>query len=178
MTPGISPPTDSLYKFISLFGLTILLFTLYNLGQVYDAASVNKMGIEDIKVKFQQELVSSQSTIEFETRTDNVRLRPKFIREIQEDLFKLSSLIEESPLPIEKKIEMEGEVKKLEINLSMLSVKRRTCYLLGLSGIILMIFGFFRWWKREQALRDKLLTFEYSDRARKIEIKRDSTTVK
>lgn len=161
MVPAITPPTDNLYKFVSLFGLTILLFSLYNLSQIYDAVAANKVAIEEVKRDLRVELLKKEHEHkDLAAASGKTQFKATRLEAIGFELEKLTEVVRKSPLADEDKIYYEAEVGKLHVNHDYLQSKVFSGYLLTAFGAALMIFGFFRWNKREQRLRDELLRIE------------------
>jgi hypothetical protein len=164
MIPSITPPTDNLYKFVSMFGLAIFLFSLYNLNQVYDAAAANKMGIEDLKKDIQKTLIRNEESHQHEhldAGGERASFRPSLLKKMDAELQNISEVIEKSELEETDKVDLEAEVGKLYVTLDYLNYKIKGCYILGVFGILLMILGFVQWNRREQKYRDGLLKIEY-----------------
>lgn len=83
------------------------------------------------------------------------------IQQQDEDLQKIEDFIAKSELnPIEM-LELDGKVSRLSVKLDALWVKQFWCIVLLISGIGIMVWGFLRWKKKEQNLRDKILEIEY-----------------
>lgn len=162
MIPAITPPTDNLYKFISLFGLTILLFSIYNLGFVFDHSSDNKVKIEDIKVLVAKKMYQKVNELS-SGKQDSVRerFRPSSIRKLGEDLASIEKVVMKSNLSPVEIIELNGRMKKLEVKLDSLWQKQLAYIFFAFLGFVVMIIGFLRWNKKEQRLRDKILHMEY-----------------
>jgi hypothetical protein len=169
MIPAITPPTDNLYKFVSLFGLTIFLFAVYNLGIVYDRVSEDTMQIEDIKVEIQKELYKASQPIIKALTIDSVgvKFRPTKIKKLNEDLHKIEDAIEQSALAPETKIELAGKVSKLSVGVDALKLKQWCCIGFMVFGLGVMIYGFLRWHTKEQKLRDSILSLEHKMKERR-----------
>ena len=167
MIPSITPPTDNLYKFISLFGLTILLFSVYNFGITYDASAKNKMKIEDVKVDIQQALFKKSKLTSDSLRTDKVSIhfRPGKIRLMEQDLLQIERFIEKCQLDPAVEIALYGDISKISVALDNLSIKQSGYIVFACVGCALMIFGFFKWHYKEQKLRDKMLEIEHAIKA-------------
>lgn len=164
MIPSITPPTDNLYKFISLFGLTILLFSVYNVGITFDASAKSKMGIEDVKVSLQKAIYERSCATNDSLKTDKVssHFRPGKIRRMKQDLLQIEHVIESSELDPGKEIKLSGDISKISVALDSLYTKL-VCYIsFGCVGCGLMIFGFLKWHYKEQKLRDKMLAIEHA----------------
>lgn len=162
MIPTITPPTDNLYKFLSLFGLTIFLFSIYNLGIVYDRSSLCKTKLEDVKVEIQISLFESTNKTISAFQSDSLRFRPSQIRKLDEDLSKIKQMILKSEhLDAVQKIKLNGKVAKLSVQIDALFWKLWSYVGIMVIGIFIMIRGFFRWQKREQKFRDEILQIEH-----------------
>jgi hypothetical protein len=174
MLPAITPPTDNLYKFISLFGLTIFLFAVYNLGIVYDQSAKNKMQIEDLKVNVQQKIFQQSKLVDsnFKTRTEHQRFRPAMVTRLDNELQEIELYIRKSDLSAMELIQLDGEVNKLNVALDTLWLKQIFCLTFTVLGIGIMIFGFLRWKKKEQDIRDKILDIEHTIKQLESEKKR------
>jgi hypothetical protein len=164
MIPSITPPTDNLYKFISLFGLTILLFSLYNLGINFDHSAKNRMQIEDVKTDLQQVLYKKSEKLNDNLKAESVKnhFRPGKIRRMSQDLVEIEHLIETSNLNPKEEIEFSGEISKLNVALDTLRLKQYGYIFFASIGFVLMVVGFFRWHSKEQKLRDKMLAIEHA----------------
>lgn len=164
MIPSITPPTDNLYKFISLFGLTILLFSVYNISITFDASAKSKMGIEDVKVSLQKALYEKSQSINDSLRTDKVsnHFRPGKIRQMEQDLLQIERFIASCQLDPKDEIALSGDISKISVSLDNLSVKQRGYIGFGCVGLALMIYGFIKWHYKEQKLRDKMLEIEHA----------------
>jgi hypothetical protein len=166
MIPSITPPTDNLYKFISLFGLTIFLFASYNLGMVYDQSAASKMRIEDLKVEVQKKLLSHNIKItgSMKTESDPKRFKPARIRLMDRELEKLATEIDGSRLDPISKIEMDGSLSKLNVKIDSLWLKEMICFGFAFVGFVVMLLGFSLWKRKEQNLRDMILSMEHAEK--------------
>jgi hypothetical protein len=185
MIPAITPPTDNLYKFISLFGLAIFLFAMYNLGFVYDQSTSTKMQIEDLKAEVQSKEYenSNQLDKELNAESSDNRFRPSRMNELTQELKIIENIIMKAKLATKDKILFLSKVSKLNIGLDTLWLKKVGCFSsLGL-GIFSMFIGFWYWHRKEQALRDKILIIEHKlkkkekrkEKEIKIEVSNSST---
>lgn len=166
MIPAITPPTDNLYKFLSLFGLTIFLFAIYNLGTVYDKSAESQIKIEDVKVDVQKamyrhdKMVSLNSTI----NSNMTQFRPTKIKLLDENLQKIKQFVINSDLRPIAKIELYGEISKLKVELDSMSFKLKACIGITILGFCIMVYGFLRWHRREQKFRDQMLEIEHEQK--------------
>lgn len=163
MIPAITPPTDNLYKFLSLFGLTIFLFAIYNLGFVYDNSSLSKMKIEDVKVEVQKKIYTNSQVLNDDLRisTDNSRFRPSKINRLGQDLQKLQKIVAQTPFKTLEKIELEGKISKLKVEVDALNLKFWSYAVMMSFGLVVMAIGFRRWKNKEQNIRDNILFLEH-----------------
>lgn len=168
MIPAITPPTDNLYKFLSLFGLTIFLFAIYNLGSVYDKSAESQMKIEDVKVDVQKAMYRHDKMLNLNIaiNSNTTQFRPTKIKILDENLQKIKQIVINSDLGPIIKIELYGEISKLKVELDSMSFKLRACFGFTILGFCIMVFGFLRWHKREQTLRDQMLEMEHDQKKR------------
>lgn len=163
MVPSINPPTDNLYKFISLFGLTILLFSAYNFGITFDASAKAKMSIEDVKVGIQRAVYERSREIDTSLRADKVsHFRPGKLRLMEQDLLQIERFLETYNLDPGQKIKLSGDISKISVALDNLYLKQSGYIVFACIGCLLMAFGFFKWHHKDQKLRDKMLAIEHA----------------
>lgn len=164
MIPSITPPTDNLYKFISLFGLTILLFSVYNVGITFDSAATNKMKIEDVKVELQQLIYKKSKETKEDLKTEEVKnhFRPGKLRRMHQDLLKIEQFVEKAGLNPKDEISILGKLSKLNVGLDTLHLKKWGYIGFAILGFGFMILGFLKWHYKEQKLRDKMLAIEHA----------------
>lgn len=161
MIPAITPPTDNLYKFISLFGLTIFLFAVYNLSIVFDRISVNSIKIEDLKSEVSQNVcATSPSECGWldDGSSDKIFFR---LFSMNADLQKTNEKMQRSNLNSITKIKLNGKIKKLNVELNALNLKLWSYVIICIGGAFIMRRGFKHWQKREQNLRDRILEIEH-----------------
>ncbi len=162
MIPTITPPTDNLYKFLSLFGLTIFLFSSYNLGIVYDKSSTCKIKNEEEKTEIQLASFEKMKSITSAFDNETERFRPSKLKELDKDLSEIKKVIFKiKNLSLLKKIKFRGKISKLKIEIDALKLKSLTYGIITFIGFLVMVFGFFRWNKREQVLRDGILKLDH-----------------
>ncbi len=152
MFPSITPPTDSLYKFISLFGLTIFLFSVFILSETYQKASTVDVKLENV---FYDKIIGNQ----IDCRVSNkISIRPfkRTIGNIQNARLRLDKL----NISFNKKIPFYVKLNSIEVEA--ISFHRRiiSYWLMLASGIGLVIFGYFRWHHKEQDRRDQMLQLD------------------
>lgn len=162
MLPAITPPTDNLYKFICLFGLTLFLFFSYSLSFVHDRLSKNHQLLENIRTTAQHELLRYK-VIQGKKVNQQCRTTIKHASEIADlkrELLKMEALMEKS-LPDHKQIiALSGELNKVEISMHGLKTKI-WLYMAFLSvGVVMVYWGFRRWQLRDQNVRDTLLRLD------------------
>lgn len=162
MIPAITPPTDNLYKFICLFGLTLFLFFSYNISFVHDRLAKNHLLVENIKTAAQHRLLSYK-VIQGKNKNNRIRSTIKHSVEIDDlriQLQKLESLMENSQADHKEIIALSGELNKLDIAIHSLKTKFWLYILFMLTGIFMVIWGFRRWQLREQSIRDAILKLD------------------
>lgn len=162
MIPAITPPTDNLYKFICLFGLTLFLFFSYNLSFVHDRLSRNHLLVENIKTTAQHRLLSYKD-IQGKNKNKRTRTIIKHSDEIEDlriQLQKLEHLMENSQADHKEIIALSGELNKLDIAIHGLKTKFWLYILFLSTGIFMVIWGFRRWQIREQTVRDAILKLD------------------
>ena len=164
MIPPITPPTDNLYKFISLFGLTILLFSIYNVGITFDSSASNKMKIEDVKVELQQLIYKKSNETKKDLQTEKVKnhFRPGKLRRMHQDLLKIERFVEKADLSPKDQISILGKLSKLNVGFDTLRLKKWGYIVFGLIGLAFMVYGFWKWHRKEQKLRDNMLEIEHA----------------
>ena len=164
MVPTITPPTDNLYKFISLFGLTIFLFSSYNLGIVFDRSTQVKMELEDLKVNVIKKIYTEKSIINPRLVSNDPtvgRNKPIKVNKLIKDLQEVKDEIKDAKLTDLITIELNAKVSKMRLILDSIQLKLYTCISFVVIGLFVMIFGFLRWKKRDQDIRDKMLEIEH-----------------
>jgi|GEM_PF-4609895 len=164
MIPPITPPTDNLYKFISLFGLTILLFSVYNVGITYDYSAANQLKIEDVKVELQQKYYLRYETLNSSSPLmhKKEKWRPLKLQRMERNLVLLEKEVDAAELDELETYILQGKIRKLSVSIDTLRIKYYGYLGFAVLGCSLMTFGFVRWHSREQKLRDKMLTIEHA----------------
>jgi hypothetical protein len=171
MLPAITPPTDNLYKFISLFGLTIFLFSMYNLGIVYDQSAASQMEIEDVKSEVLQGLYGDElpKGVHYENNGYK-RFRPAKISAMDKNLERISlslaNAIDNRAIDFSKGTKLTARINKINVKLDAMSLKLWLYICVLCLGFLVMVFGFWRWKKREQDLRDNMLLIEHAMKER------------
>jgi hypothetical protein len=149
----LSPPTDSLYKFISLFGLAIFILASYKSGKAFEALTRNRVDIEivkkDIRVAIAQHYAATDTTGETLTMTA--------IKQLPDDATAILKEIESAPLPLRSRLTFDGEIKKLKAERESLNTRIIEYMITLVSGVILITLGFILWYKRDQLLKDSIL---------------------
>jgi hypothetical protein len=146
----LSAPTDSLYKFISLFGLAIFILASYKSGKAFEASSVNKVQAEALKKEIR--LAMAHGTAD---STGTITIVP--VEQLPDDLDAILQRITASGLPLGAKLEFEGEIKKLKAQKDGLGIRIIEYIATLVAGVILIALGFILWYKRDQLLKDRLL---------------------
>jgi hypothetical protein len=159
MIPTISPPTDNLYKFIALFGLAIFLFSLYRSGDAFEAVTKTKIQLEDLKLKINRSLpFTSNGNPVIDTASVNVV--PVMVKRLSDDLESITETISSSGLsPLEQEV-LLTDVRKLQVQNDNYRIKTTEFITTLLLGFILIILGFWLWYKKDQVIKDKMLIAE------------------
>lgn len=161
MIPSITPPTDNLYKFISLFGLAIFLFAVYNLGIVYDESAKDKMVIEDLKLDVQKAYYEEHNEVLHDLPISEKDFKRMKLNLLCEELRDVKTIIGKAHFSEIQTTILNSRVNKLNVSLDNLKSKRFFCFLCIALGFISMIVGFFLWKRKEQDIRDKILEIEH-----------------
>lgn len=162
MLPAITPPTDNLYKFICLFGLTLFLFFSYSLSFVHDRLSRNHMLLENIRTKAQHNLLHFEATDQ-NSQFKRSRLKMKDaieISDLRKELFNIEQLVENSPDYHKKIIALSGDLNKIEIAQYGLKTKIWLYSIFLLTGLLMIFWGFRKWKLKDQNIRDSLLKLD------------------
>jgi hypothetical protein len=164
MIPAITPPTDNLYKFVALFGLTIFLFAMYNLEIVVEHSTKNKVHIESIKVDLQKRIYERTKLKHASLTPDatSEKFRPVKIKWLDTDLKSIERVVNTSNLTFIEKIEFKGQLSGLNARLDTLKIRQTIYVICVLAGVVVMVLGFLFWKRKEQDLRDKILDIEHT----------------
>lgn len=121
------------------------------------------MKIEDVKVEMNRYLFENGSVSNPSMQPDsvNARFRPILLGKIDSELHYIEKSIKSAKLTPLQKIKLFGELSKMNIALDSLLSKRNFCFGFVTIGLLTMFFGFARWHKREQKLRDQMLEIEH-----------------
>lgn len=162
MLPAITPPTDNLYKFICLFGLTLFLFFSYNLSIVHGRSANCHMKVENVKIKVQRSLVKLKRAhkIDFEAAPTPFWKQTFETTRVKIELERIQQKLKKAHLDDYTFFGLTSELNKIEIENHALQIKIRL-YISFLSlGAIMIFWGFFRWKRKDQNLRDEILVLE------------------
>ena len=146
----LSAPTDSLYKFISLFGLAIFILASYKSGKALEASVSNKVQIEAIKKDIRLAFANKGTDSGFVANNNSVEQLPR-------DLDAIITMISNSHLSLNDQLVFDGEIRKLKAQEESLGIRIVEYVTTLLAGIILIATGFVLWYKRDQLLKDMLL---------------------
>lgn len=165
MIPSINPPTDSLYKLLSLFGLTIFLFYGVVLSDTYSKSSEEQIKIENLAIRMRKETGKSLSCIS--PKTHRISLRP--YSSLKAQLLQLEKAINCDGITTAQKSDYINVMNSSYIKIDEYRAKIIIQWILVGVGVILMVIGFIFWYFREQHLRNKLLQLELDEKRIKIE---------
>jgi hypothetical protein len=155
MLPNLTPPTDNLYKFIALFGLTILLFSFYKSSEVFEHSARTKSNIEDVRREIHDIYWSSIEHHKHPMDTMDTNVSPFTVRDLSDDLHEIAATVGKSNLNDSLKFDIDTKIRKMMVDTDVLGIKiTEYFFILGL-GFVLMIFGFIQWYRKDQRYRDK-----------------------
>lgn len=164
----LSPPTDSLYKFISLFGLAIFIMASYKSGKAFEKISNNRVDIEtvkkDVRVAIAHHYINDGKHV---TDTLGEALTTALVKQLPDDPDAIISEIATAPLPLKTRVAFDGEIKKLKAQRQSLNISIIEYMATLATGILLMVLGFILWYKRDQVLKDRLLKAELEKKIQK-----------
>jgi hypothetical protein len=157
MLQSISPPTDSLYKFMALFGLAMLLFSFYKSGDAFRNATETHSQLEDLRHNMQKafwahhhhELLGSDSL--------NREGATVPIQHLDSDLSELEKALHQSAMPDTSKWPLSAQLQKLEGQTEVLKYRLVEYFCILALGLLLMVGGFTLWYTRDQVHRDRLM---------------------
>lgn len=154
----VSPPTDSLYKFVALFGLAILILASYKSGKTFEALSVNRVAMEGIKKDIRVEMAGYYT--QAYSDSPGALMATTAIKQLPDDIDAVLKEITIAPLSLNAKMIYDGEVRKLKAERSSLDIRITEYIVTLMAGILLVVTGFMLWYKRDQLLKDWLLKAE------------------
>ena len=160
MIPSINPPTDSLYKLLSLFGLTIFLFYGVVLSDTYSKSSEEEIKIENLAIRMRKETGKNLTCIS--PKTHHISLRP--YSSLKAQLLQLEKAINCDGITPEQKSDYINVMNSSYIKIDEYRAKIIIQWILVGIGIILMGLGFYLWHRKEQKLRNILLRLELEEK--------------
>lgn len=155
MIPAITPPTDNLYKLISLIGLGILILGIVNSSTQSEAILETKIEIEYIE----KQIVDTIH--HFSKEKEGVEIHfintseSKNISALIAELHKDGLLSHNEILPKKVTSYVDTELDVIKIKLLAIKKKELLNNLLISFSILLMIIGFTFWYLKEQRWYDK-----------------------
>jgi len=162
MLPAINPPTDSLYKFLTLFGLTIFLFYVIMLSDTYHSSTLIQIKIENLAYKIQEET----GIVLTETKAHKISLRP--FHHLEDRLTYLNNTLSKKGIGFKKRQQYLQQMNGYQIQIDAYQTKIMFCWGLVFGGVLLIFFGFNAWNSREQKLRNQLLQLEIEEKQAQI----------
>lgn len=154
----LSAPTDSLYKFISLFGLAIFIMASYKSGKAWEASANNRVQIEAIKKEIRLAMLQR-------TTSSSVEAAANSIEQLPDDLDAILQKLSASHLPLDVQLTFDGEIRKLKVQKASLTISVVEYITTVVAGIVLIALGFILWYKRDQLLKDRLLKTDVARRS-------------
>lgn len=155
MIPAITPPTDNLYKFLSLFGLTIFLFSVYMLSDIYQKGTIVDIKLEQV---FQRASVENDKAELAHFKKQHISLRP--FHRIDGNILEARNLFSRMHLSSERINELNGQLNIIEVEVHAFQQRMLSHWILLSSGVLLIVWGFLRWRIKDQLHRDALLLLE------------------
>jgi hypothetical protein len=155
MIPAITPPTDNLYKLISLVGLGILVLGIVNSSTQSKAILETKIEIEYIEKQIVDTIhhySKEREDVEVHfINTSEAKSISELIAELRED----GLMIHNATLP--KKVTSYVDTELDVIKIKLLAIKKQEFLnnILFSFSILLMILGFTLWYLKEQRWHDK-----------------------
>jgi len=152
----ITPPTDSLYKLMALFGLGLFVLGIINYNTFSDDIVQAELQIE----KLQDSIASTiflfgDMTAEFEKNIREEELSEMNADELAESLENLESFIfSRANIPGNAKSKMSTQIDIIQIKYKYLNAQKSLNYFVIISAGILMALGFFLWYIKDQRWKD------------------------
>jgi len=155
MIPTIAPPTDNLYKLISLVGLGILVLGIVNSTTQSEDILETKIEIEYIEKQIVDTIhhyygLNEHKEMEFTNTSEN-----ESISGLMDELKQYGLLAHNKNLPKEITNYVDTELDVIKIKLLSIKEKERLNNLLISFSVILMVFGFILWYYKEQRWYDR-----------------------
>lgn len=152
-------PTDNLYKFLTIFGLVIIIFAIvadyFLIESLYDR-TINFEKIINTNNQSSKELLANLTLVEQKLTLTEAALK-KGDMSFQEEESLVNALGENVNALYKKKAEVENlKITDLEIKRADMDIKTAKYFfpLLSAIGVILAIFGFKLWYDRLQKYLD------------------------
>jgi hypothetical protein len=162
MIPSISPPTDSLYKLMAIFGLGLFVLGVINTTTYSDDFMTAKIEIENIKHSISDSLFKyGDLSHDFQKRIRNEELKSMNLGEMSEALESLESYIFETPhIPGNVKTYLSTQIDIIQIKYLVSHNQRTLNYLVIAIAGFLMTLGFILWYIKDQRWKDLQLKKE------------------
>lgn len=156
MIPGISPPTDNLYKLIALFGLGILILGVLNISDYQDDLLVTKIEIEDIEKSIFDTISNYTSrNLAFETDATDKLVNFKDFDKLVEELDEVEKYVFNlKDIPESIKAHVATQIDIIEIKSSVSRNHLWLNYFLIIFSAVFMSVGFIFWYYKEQKWKD------------------------
>lgn len=153
MIPTISPPTDNLYKLISLMGLAILILGVINFTSQSETILNTKIEVEYVEkqitdtIHYYNKLYNKDTLFTNTSETIDIS---ELIAELNED----EKLAHSKNLPPNVTNYIDTEIDIIKIKLLEIKKKENLNYILILFSVLLMIIGFILWYLNDQRWQD------------------------
>jgi len=120
----------------------------------------SKIDIEDLKFEINRSFSYASNNDQNILDTASLNVVPIMVKRISNDLDSISKAIIKSNLSEFSKEELLTKVRKNQVQMDNLRIKTTEFLSTLFLGLILMIFGFILWYKKDQVVKDKILLFE------------------
>lgn len=161
MIPAISPPTDNLYKLISLMGLAILILGVINFTTQSETILDTKIEIENVEkhitdtIHYYNKL--NNEDLQFTNTSETID-----IAELLAELDKDEELSHSENLPPNVTNYIDTEIDIVKIKLLDIQNKENLNYILIIFSVLLMLVGFVLWYLNEQRWQDRKLKSDHN----------------
>jgi hypothetical protein len=158
----ITPPTDSLYKLMALFGLGLFVLGIINYNTFSDDIVRAELEIEKLQDSIANTIYSHGAmTPEFEQNIREEELSSMNAKELASSLESLESFIfSQENIPGNEKSTMSTQIDMIQIKYNFQHSQKTLNYLVIIAASVLMFLGFFLWYIKDQRWKDLQLKNE------------------
>ena len=162
MIPAISPPTDSLYKLMAIFGLGLLVLGVINTAAFSDNLMAAKVEIEQIEQSIADTLFKYNALT-----PDHIEvIRQEEIKEMTYEELSLALenletyIFQRESIPGNIKAHLSAQLDIIQIKYSVSERQRRLNNYIIVAAVVLIIIGFLLWYLKDQKWKDLQLKNE------------------